>query len=152
MDDLRDYDYSIISKLLESAEQKAQEALKPIQVREIVPIEKWLENEYYVGPDGARIYDFWKEELKDIFGTHAGQYNEIIMEAALGVGKSTVANYILLRKLYEMSCFKNIPALYELMSTATIVFMYFTISRQQAEIAGYAQAIVTGKQIGRAHV
>lgn len=139
LDGLQDHELDIIKKLLKESEQKAEQALKPKQVRDIVPIEKWLDNEYYVGKDGARLYDFWKAELVDIFGIHAGQYNEIILEGGLGTGKSTAGIYMLIRKLYEMSCYENIPALYNLMSTATIVFMYFTISRQQAEIAGFGQ-------------
>lgn len=54
-------------------------------------------------------------------------------------GKSTFASFCMIRKIYEMSCFTNIPALFSLMPGTTIAFMYFTVAKEQAELTGYAQ-------------
>lgn len=54
-------------------------------------------------------------------------------------GKSTMACFCMVRKLYELSCYTNIPALFSLMPGSFIYFMYFTISKTQAELTGYGQ-------------
>ena len=89
MDLFDDYEMSIISKLLEASAEENAKVLKPVQIREIMPIDKWLNNSYYIGRDGVRLYDFWKEELCDIFGPkRKGQVNEIILEGRFRVFKN----------------------------------------------------------------
>lgn len=131
-------DLSEAIRILMLAEEQVKETSEAKQIREITPIDKWLDNEYYIGPDGVRIYDFWKEEMIDIF--QGGQkYNEVILECALGVGKTTIATYMLIRKLYEMSCYQNVAALYGLMGTAHTFLMYLSPSLRQAELTGFGQ-------------
>lgn len=128
-----------IIKALDITHEENKKQTEPELIREIEPIERWVNNPYYVGKDGLKLYNFWKDALIDIFGTHKGQYNEIIIEGALGVGKSTVGTFILIRKLYEISCYRNIAGLFDLMSSASVVFMYFSLTKQQAELTGFRQ-------------
>lgn len=131
-------DFDVVLSVLDKAQEKVNESLEVKQIREMVPIEKWVDNEYYIGKDGARLYDFWKEELIDIF-KDGQRYNEVILECALGTGKTTVATYMLIRKLYEMSCFHNIAAMYGLMSTASTFIMYLSPTLHQGELTGFGQ-------------
>ena len=108
------------------------------QIKEIVPIEKWLENEYYVGPDGARLYPYWKECMKKIF-EEGSVINEVIVQGGIGTGKSTFSLFCMVRKLYELSCYENVLGLFDLMSTSSLVFIYFSLSKSQAELTGYGQ-------------
>ena len=131
-----------ISKIIQAlniTSENNKKQTEPELIREIEPIEKWVNNPYYIGKDGLKLYKFWKDALIDIFGTHKGQYNELIVEGGLGTGKSTVGMYILIRKLYEISCYRNIPGLFDLMSSASIVFMYFSLTKYQAELTGFKQ-------------
>lgn len=128
-----------IIKALEITHDENKKQIEPVLIREIEPIERWVNNPYYVGKDGLKLYNFWKDALIDIFGTHKGQYNEVIIEGALGTGKSTVGTFILIRKLYELSCYKNVAGLFDLMSSASVVFMYFSLTKQQAELTGFKQ-------------
>ena len=89
---------------------------------EIVPIEKWLEDPYYVGEDGLLLYPYWKEQMIDIFRPKVVPYTEVVITGSLGGGKSTCALYIMVRKLYELSCFENVATKFGLMSSASIVF------------------------------
>jgi len=106
------------------------------QIREIVPIEEWLESPYYCGADGLQIYDYWKQEMTDFFNSG---YPEWIMYGSLGSGKTTAGIYAFIRKFYELSCYEPIPLLWNLMQSSTIFFIYFSISLAQANRTGYGR-------------
>lgn len=97
-----------------------------------------LEDPYYSGPDNVKIYPYWKKVLCEVFKENS-PYNEVILSGSIGTGKSTVAIYGIIRKLYEMSCYENIAGLYGLMKTSSIAFIYFSLSMKQAEATGYGQ-------------
>ena len=108
------------------------------QIREIVPTRDWLEDEYYVGRDAAKLYPFWKDLICDIFD--GGQkYTTVVLTGGIGTGKSTCGLYILVRKLYELSCYKNIAGLFGMMSNSFTAFLYFSLTKFQAERTGYGQ-------------
>lgn len=83
MFNMTDNEKTIFLEALEQAKKDKTEIIQPRQVREIVPIEKWLENEYYVGPDGARLYDYWKEVLAELFNPN-NNYSECILSGSIG--------------------------------------------------------------------
>lgn len=110
------------------------------QIREIVPIEKWVNSDYYIGRDGnQKLYPFWKELLCDIFKDGKQNYTTVVLTGGIGTGKSTCGLYILVRKLYELSCYKNIAGLFGMMSNSFTAFLYFSLTKYQAERTGYAQ-------------
>jgi hypothetical protein len=132
----------ILKKIMLEEASRRERASKSEQIREVVPIDKWLESEYYVGPDCVRVYDYWKQLIYDVFDpkrTKDNRINEIVISGAIGVGKSTVSELILMRRLYELSCYKNINALFELMLKTHITFLYFSINKVQAERTGYGE-------------
>lgn len=117
------------------------------QIRPIVPIEQWINDDYYIGRDGNRLlYPFWKNLICDIFTEGKQNYTTVVLTGGIGTGKSTVAAYIILRKLYELSCYKNIPGLFGMMSNSFTSFLYFSLTKYQAERTGFAQfrSIVDG--------
>ena len=110
------------------------------QIREIVPIEEWINSEYYCGADGVKkLYPFWKDLICDIFRDGKQNYNQIVLTGGIGTGKSTCGLYIVLRKLYELSCYKNVAGLFGLMSNTMTAFLYFSLTKYQAEGSGFAQ-------------
>lgn len=109
------------------------------QIREIVPIEEWINSEYYCGADVKKLYPFWKDLICDIFRDGKQNYNQIVLTGGLGTGKSTCGLYIVLRKLYELSCYKNVAGLFGLMSNTMTAFLYFSLTKYQAERSGFAQ-------------
>lgn len=111
---------------------------KAARVRNIVPIEEWLDSPYYVGPDAVSLYPFWKHHIINIFNSPV-RINEVILTGGLGTGKTTIANVILLRKIYELSCYSNIPALFNLMASSKIMLAYFNLNLGQALLTGYGQ-------------
>lgn len=111
---------------------------KAARLRDIVPIDEWLDSEYYVGPDALSIYPYWKQHIINIFNSPV-RINEVILTGGLGTGKTTIANIILLRRLYELSCYSNIPALFNLMASSKIMLAYFNLNLGQALLTGYGQ-------------
>lgn len=110
------------------------------QVREIVPIEEWINDPYYVGKDCVdKLYPFWKDLICEIFGGGKQNYTQIVITGGIGTGKSTVGLYIVLRKLYELSCYNNVAGLFGLMSNSMTAFLYFSLTKFQAERSGFAQ-------------
>lgn len=130
----------ILKKALEMEIERRKKAGKAKQIREIVPIHRWLESEYYLGPNHVRIYDYWKELIAEVYDPKRKpeeRINEVIISGSIGIGKSTCATILLLRKIYELSCYENITALFNLMSTSSIVFLYFSVNKNQAELTGF---------------
>ena len=111
---------------------------KAARIRDVVPIEEWINSEYYVGPDALSIYPYWKHHIINIFNSPV-RINEVILTGGLGTGKTTIANIILLRKIYELSCYSNIPALFNLMASSKIMLAYFNLNLGQALLTGYGQ-------------
>ena len=111
---------------------------KAARLRNIVPIEEWVNSEYYCGPDALSIYPYWKDHITKIFNSPV-MINEVILTGGLGTGKTTIANIILLRRIYELSCYSNIPALFNLMASSKIMMAYFNINLGQALLTGYGQ-------------
>jgi hypothetical protein len=109
------------------------------QIREIIPCKKWINDDYYVGRDGnTKLYPFWKDLICDIFD--GGQkYTTVVLTGGIGTGKSTCGLYILLRKLYELSCYTNVAGLFGMMSNSFTAFLYFSLTKYQAERTGYGQ-------------
>ena len=111
------------------------------QIRPIVPAREWVNSDYYIGRDGnSKLYPFWKDLICDIFDETSGQkYTTVVLTGGIGTGKSTCGLYILLRKLYELSCYKNIAGLFDMMSNSFTAFLYFSLTKFQAERTGYGQ-------------
>lgn len=86
---------------------------------------------------------YMSDEYEDVYDLEVDEYHNFALEAgvfvhnSIGTGKSTIANIILMRKLYELSCFKNVPSLFHLMSSSSIMFIYFSINMTQAERTGF---------------
>jgi intein/homing endonuclease len=55
------------------------------------------------------------------------------------VSHNTCAEILMLRKLYELSCWKNVNALFKLMSKTSIMFLYFSVNKTQAERTGFGE-------------
>ena len=71
-------------------------------VRNIVPIESWLNEEFYSGPSSYQIYPYWKQAIIKVFNSPE-RINEVILGGSIGTGKTTMIGKLglLLRKKYH---------------------------------------------------
>lgn len=136
----KEKDYFV--KLLQEEMQRREDSGRVEQVRDIVRIEDWINSDYYVGSDQKNIYPYWKDFIVDIFRDTRKddeKINSVILSGSIGIGKSTVAELIMMRKMYELSCFRNINAMFNLMSKTNIMFLYFSVNQKQAERTGFGE-------------
>lgn len=108
------------------------------QIRPIVPVKEWINSDYYVGRDARKLYPYWKDLICDIF-ENGQQYTTVVLTGGIGTGKSTCGLYILIRKLYELSCYKNIAGIFGMMANSFTAFLYFSLTKYQAERTGFGQ-------------
>ena len=107
-------------------------------LREVVPIETWLSEEFYSGPSSYQIYPYWKRAIIEVFNSPI-RINEVIITGSIGTGKSTIAVYMMAYKLYELSCYFPPQALYNLMNSSKILMAYFNITKEVASQVGFGQ-------------
>lgn len=106
--------------------------------RPIVDIDTWLSEEFYSGPSARQLYPYWKNAIKKVFNNKE-RINEVILTGSIGTGKTTCAVYMIVRKLYELSCYFPPQALYNLMTDSKILFAYFNITKEVAGQVGFGQ-------------
>lgn len=113
---------------------------EPELLRPIIPVEQWVNDPYYIGKDGyEKLYPFWKDTIVEIFKNGELNYNVVVLTGGIGTGKSTAGLYVVLRYLYEISCYKNIAGHFNLMQSAYTVFLYFSLTKFMAERSGFSQ-------------
>ena len=106
------------------------------RVRDIMPIREWLDSDYYLGAASESLYPYWKEHLIDIF-ENPFKYDEIVLTGSIGTGKTFSSMVMFVRKLYELSCFENIPLMFNMNPTSPIGFIYFSVTKAQARMTGF---------------
>ena len=114
---------------------------KPELIRPIVPIEEWLTSEFYLGDEVDAIRPYVADFIKEF--SHATYKNELgmtvpkrkfICTGASRTGKSYGTRILLDRILYEMSCWKNFPCLFNLSSSTIpkIYWLSYTMSKSES--------------------
>lgn len=93
-------------------------------------------------------YDIYVDKVKSIY-TQKSYCRDLNISAchnysvgpfiSHNTGKTSCANFLMVRKLYELSCYEHIAGLFDLMPSSIIGFMYFNVSKAQAELTGYGQ-------------
>lgn len=126
---------SSLSEIILQARKIKASVKDPQQIRDIVSVEKWLAP-YYVGSFYYYMYDWWKKVFCTIVNK---EFTEIVLGGSLSCGKSSIGELLILRKIYELSCYKNIPALFGLPPTSQLVFMYLSVSVQQSARTGFGR-------------
>ena len=110
-------------------------------VRKIVSIEEWLTSEFYLGDEVEAIRPYVADFIKEF--SHATYINELgmtvpkrkfICTGASRTGKSYGTRILLDRILYEMSCWKNFPCLFNLSPSTIpkIFWLSYTMSKSES--------------------
>ena len=110
-------------------------------IRPIVPIEEWLMSEFYLGDEVDVIRPYVADFIKEF--SHATYTNELgmtvpkrkfICTGASRTGKSYGTRILVDRVLYEMSCWKNFPCLFNLSASTVpkIFWLSYTIGKSES--------------------
>lgn len=127
-----------LSNFLEDLEGLRESQGKSKQIRDIVSIQEWL-SPYYMGDTINYLYPYWKEVLIDIFQDRDKYPNELIFHGSIGTGKSMCAELAIFRLIYELTCYSNIPAKFNLPSISEIILMYLSVTSRQGERTGFGK-------------
>ncbi len=103
------------------------------QVRDVIPIKEWVRSTYYLGDEANTIYPYWEDVLVEFIES---EKNELILTGSIRSGKSNTALLLAIRKFYELSCYDPIPRLFGLSATSLVLFMYLSLSLNQANLLG----------------
>jgi len=104
----------------------------------MVPIEEWIESEYYLGREARTIYPYWKSRIIEFF--NSGKY-QFIFHGSYSLGKTHIAIIVLLRVLYEMSCIVDFPSLFDLSAASKIMFAFVSVSSSKAKRSGIGKLL-----------
>lgn len=106
---------------------------------EPVSIEEFIFNDNFLGKTvGKTLYPIWVETLKKIYPTpYFNQYNEVIVSAGIGVGKTVLATVGLLYNVYKVLCLKSPQTYYGLMPDVKIAFMMFSKTKGLAQSVNF---------------
>ena len=102
-------------------------------LRPIVPIEQWVNSEYYLGREALTLFPYWKKVIISYF---RGNERAFIFSGSQRTGKSTAAAILVIRFIYEISCIENFPGLFGLSATTLPKGIYFSFSNDAADSTG----------------
>lgn len=117
-------------------EQKLLILAKSIGYKKMPPsIDQFIEDDYYLGKvfGKGKLYPIWKEELKEIFPTpiHT-EFNILVFDGAIGLGKSTVAKIIALYNLCRLDHIPEYHAFFGIAKTKAIAISFVHLNKDKA--------------------
>jgi hypothetical protein len=96
----------------------------------IVPIETWVNSEYYLGQESRALFPYWKERIIEYFND--SERRDLVLSGSSRGGKTTAAAVIVTRIIYESGGFKNFPMLFGLSPTTLPKIICFSYSKGKA--------------------
>lgn len=104
-------------------------------MKKMVDAETWISAFYFSGHISMNLYPFWRERFVELVNS---EVNEIILYGGIGGGKTYFANVLLLWRLYQLAELGEGVWDYLGLARGTgIYFIYFTVTREQAELTGF---------------
>lgn len=88
-------------------------------VRELVDMDTFLFDRAYLNLDETYIYPAVIDACHDL---DKDTYTEAVLKGALGTGKTTIANIMLARSIYKISCMRDPQTTFGVQSKSSLVF------------------------------
>jgi hypothetical protein len=106
--------------------------------RGIVPIEQWLRDPFYNGPEARALAPFWYDVLVRYF---RGDKHSILFSGSVRSGKSYCLLVVIKRYVYEISRWYDFPGLFGLSATTLPRIVFMSLSVDKAESTGLDRLI-----------
>lgn len=109
-----------------------------------VSITKFISDDRYMGSvynNGENIYPFWRKFMHDAFHNNPDKAWEILLQGAIGTGKSTIASLMMTYLLYRTLCLKDPQKFYGLTSNSPIVFVVLNLTLDLAYEGLYSMIV-----------
>ena len=78
-----------LENIVETLTSMKSQELRANRIREEVPIEEWMNSEYYVGNLATSLYPVWKQHVIDMYN-NPNKINEVIFDGPIGTRKDNV--------------------------------------------------------------
>ncbi len=104
--------------------------------RKVVSMEHFLYDNFYLGLERGSLYPKIEEALMQI---DEGDFNEVILMGAIGIGKTTLANIGLVRDAYKLSCMRSPQTSFGLQSKTWITFTIQSVRFSTAQKAIFTE-------------
>ena len=104
--------------------------------RKPVPIEQFIEDEYYLGKTCSDLDPQWKHDLSTVFAP-GSPVIEWVLTGAIGTGKTTLACVAMAYVAHRLSCLRNPAHYYGLLSDSLMVLGVYSITKKQVADGGY---------------
>lgn len=107
----------------------------PVDIRTFLTDDRYLGQAWKDAEGQLKLYDFWLEQLEDIFPTPFDtKYTTLLESGARGIGKSEIAcGCVGAYLMYRVMCLKNPLEFYHLKQTEKICFAFMNIKLALAE-------------------
>ena len=129
VDILREYAENGQSELLDELTNVDFDEI-PVDIETFLHDPKYLGNALYDAEGRFTVFPYWEAKLKEIFPDNVTTaYNTVVLTGSIGIGKTLVADLILLYMLYRLLCLKDPYTYYgmQLIDKLSIAFMNITI-------------------------
>lgn len=100
-----------------------------------VTIEEFCSSDDFVHKKWPNIFPLWKKTLKELFPTpFNAPFNEVLISAAAGAGKTVTATISVLYDMYKLGCLKDPCSFYGLTPDTMIIMAIFSATGSTAAV------------------
>lgn len=100
-----------------------------------VTINEFIHSTDFVAKKWPNIYPIWQETLNEIYPTpFTAPYNEVLISAAAGAGKTVTATIGNLYDMYKLGCLKDPCSFYGLAPGTMLIFAVFSATGSTAAV------------------
>lgn len=140
----------ILQELADEGYSKTYEDIWLADYKEIpVDIDTFIESDLYLGKtnrNGASVYPFWRETLREIFQA-GNKYEECFFTGATRIGKSSTAITGTAYMLYKLMCLRNPQQYYGKKDISKFSILFFNITKEMASGVAYREFNDTLKEV-----
>ena len=134
--------HQVLSEIAQTGDSETFRDIWLADFKEVpVTIDEFVCNPMYLGEtnrNGAAVYPFWRETLRDIFN-HGNQYNEIILSGATRIGKTSTATIIAAYMLYRLMLYKNPHEYFKKKQVSKFTIAFANLTKELAEGVAYRE-------------
>jgi hypothetical protein len=104
--------------------------------RKPVSIEEFMYDPFYLGLSRTDVFPAVHDACIEL---DSGKYVEAVLKGAIGVGKSTIANIMLARAIYKISCMRNPQQTFGVQAKSSLVFTIQSVRFNTAKKAVFEE-------------